>query len=233
MSKRVKDISNQQFGSLKAIEFMEVKNKQAYWKYLCKCGKEHIARANTISYQTKKKQDPELPSCGCVELARKTKHGFRKANDTHPAYRAYRGMMDRCYNSNSSNYKWYGEQGVTVCNEWKNNPKEFIKWAIENGWKAGLSIDKDILCKEKGIYPHIYSPETCKWIDIKTNVAFATNRNNFGKHPNIRLSHEQVAEILGLYFSGKETNVAKLREMYGLSSNSSIYRLIRIAKGAG
>ena len=73
--------------------------------------------------QTKKKQDPELPSCGCVELARKTKHGYRKAKDTHPTYKIYRGMMDRCYNPNSKGYQWYGAVGVTVCDEWNNKNK--------------------------------------------------------------------------------------------------------------
>lgn len=96
------------------------------------------------------------------ELARKTKHGYRKAKDTHPAYRAYRGMMSRCYDTNNSAYKWYGAIGITVCDEWKNNPQAFVEWSINNGYPKDWYIDKDILCKAKGIYPHIYSPETCQ-----------------------------------------------------------------------
>ena len=229
---RVKDISGQKFGSLTANNFVEVKNRMAHWNYQCVCGKTHTARANTVSYQHKKYEatSPDLPSCGCKELARKTKHGYRKANDTHPAYKAYRGMVNRCYNPNTPTYKWYGAVGVSICEEWKDKPEAFVNWAISNGWKPGLHIDKDILCKEKGIFPHVYSPETCQWITAKEIVSFATNRDNFGSHPNVKLSNEDVAELLGKYFAGGVTQTA-LAEEYGVTS-CSISRLVNIAKGS-
>lgn len=228
----IKDITGQLFGSLTAVRLSHFgKNGTSYWVYQCKCGNEHVARGNTISYVTKKRNDPEIPSCGCVELARKTKHGFRKAKNTHPAYKVYRGMMDRCYNPNSPEYKWYGKVGVTVCNEWKGNPEAFVNWSIESGWSPKLHIDKDILCDLKNITPHLYSPETCQWVTAKVNVGHATNRNNYGKHPNIRLSHQEVDEMLELYFSGKVTNKSELARMYNLKASSSISRLIKIAEG--
>lgn len=230
-SKWIKDIAGQRFGSLVAVEYSHTKNRMAFWKYKCDCGKEHIARANTVTHVAKKKNDPQLPSCGCVELVRKTKHGYRKAKDTHPAYRAYRGMMDRCYNPNSAGYQWYGAVGVTVSDEWKDNPQAFVEWSIQNGWKPGFHIDKDILCEEKGITPHIYSPETCQWVSAKTNIAFATNRDNYGKHPNIKLSHLEVADLLNTYFSGKVTSFKDLAAIYGLKSSSSVIRLVQAAQG--
>ena len=225
---RCKDITGQRFGSLIAVEFQCIRNHMAYWKYQCDCGKWHTARANTITYEAKKKTDPRLPSCGCMEMALKTKHGFRKAKDTHPAYRAYRGIMDRCYNPNSSTYKWYGACGITICNEWKNNPQAFVTWAIENGWEPKKHIDKDILCDKLGIHPHIYSPQTCQWVTAKVNVGYATNRDNFGKHPNIKLSHDQVQEIIMAYQSGTETNMSQLARDYGVS-HGCIRKLLFVA----
>lgn len=227
MVSRIKDITGIKFGSLTAIKVAYVKNRMAYWEYSCVCGKTHIARANIVTHQATSKNDPELPSCGCIEVARKTKHGFRKANDTHPAYRAYRGMMSRCYNPNDTNYKWYGALGVTVADCWKNNPEAFVKWSLENGWDKNLHIDKDIKCKAMGIYPHIYSPDTCTWTTAQTNVAEATNRTNYGKHPNIKLSQAEVDEILRLYFSEEVTNQSELARMYGVTP-SSIWRLIQL-----
>ena len=224
LAKVSKDLTGQVFGSLKAVRPHHTKNNMVYWEYLCSCGNTHIARGNTISYIAKK-GDPDVPSCGCVELARKTKHGFRKVKNTHPAYRAYRAMLDRCYNSKTSSFKWYGEKGVTVCDTWKNDPAAFVKWSIENGWKPGLVIDKDILCKQLSISPGIYSPETCQWITKKENVGFATNRDNYGKHPNVKLSHADVTEIRRRYYSGEETNKAQLARDFELLSPSSIYRL--------
>jgi len=231
--KRTKDITGQRFGSLVAVRFSHVKNRMAYWEYQCDCGNLHVARGNTVAHQAKKfADDPQLPSCGCVELARKTRHGYRKAKDTHPAYRAYRAMMDRCYNPNTSTYQWYGERGVTVCDEWKDNPKAFIDWAIANGWQPGLHIDKDVLCDEKGIHPHVYSPDTCQWVTAKVNVGYATNRDNYGKHPNVRLSHENVAEIVGRWFSNEDTQQNALAIEYGVTP-STVKRLIDIAQGDG
>jgi hypothetical protein len=228
MNTRVKDITNQQFGSLKAIQFNHSHDRQAYWQYQCVCGKIHTTRANTVSYQAKKalaKGDHELPSCGCVELARKTKHGYRTVKETHPLYRAYRGIMSRCYDKNNHEYKWYGEVGTTICDEWKNNPIAFIEWSLANGWEKSLHIDKDIKSKELGIFPPVYSPETCQWVSAKVNVSFSTNRDNYGKHPNVKLSHQEVREIVQLYNS-KQFSGPELTTLYGLKSPASIYRLI-------
>ncbi len=229
LTNRTKDITNQRFGSLVAIKPTHKINNMMYWDFTCDCGKTHNARANTIAHQAKKNKEG-IPSCGCVELSNKTKHGFRTKLNTHPAYRVYRGIMSRCYDSNNPMYKWYGAKGVTVCDEWKNNPEAFVKWAISTNYIKGLHIDKDILCKEKNISPTIYSPETCQWVTAKENVGFATNRNNFGKHPNIKLSNEQVVEIERLYFSGEITNKSELARMFKVKSPSSINRLIKIAE---
>ena len=224
----MKDITGQRFGSLVAKSYSHSgKNYMHFWIYQCDCGNEHIARMNTIAYEHRK-GDVELPSCGCIELRRKTKHGFRRAKDTHPAYRAYRGMMGRCYNPSSPEYKWYGKVGVTVDPVWQNDPEAFVEWSIKNGWAKGLHIDKDILCEARGITPHIYSPSTCQWVTAQVNVAAATNRDNYGKHPNVKLSHKEVEEIERLYFSGEMKGPA-LAEAFNVNV-SSIYRLIKIAK---
>lgn len=224
---RAKDITGMQFGSLTALRPVSKQGSMIVWEYRCACGKLHEARANTVTYLGKR-GDTEVPSCGCIELARKTKHGFRTAKNTHPAYRAYRGMMSRCYLASDSNYKWYGAVGVTVCDEWKDNPEAFVKWSLDNGWQKGLHIDKDILSEAKNIHPHVYSPKTCQWVTPKKNVGFATNRDNYGKHPNVRLSHEEVAEIIRLYMSGEVTDRTTLMEMFNLKSTSSISRLIKL-----
>lgn len=225
----VKDITGQRFGSLTAIrlDHVDEKSRIAYWLYKCDCGKEIVLRANTITYEAKRYKDtkPQFPSCGCQELAQKTKHGYRQAKNTHPCYKIWHGIKYRCYNPNHPNYKWYGAKGVTMCDEWKDNPKAFCDWALSHGWYPGAHIDKDILCEQKGIRPHIYSPETCQWVDAKTNVGFSANRDNYGKHPNVRLSHEQVAEILKLHEENPNMSAKEIANKYNIRSTSSIYRI--------
>ena len=95
---------------------------------------------------------------------------------------------------------------------------------MANGWKKGLSIDKDILCKQKGIYPHVYSPDTCIWISAKENAVASNTRDNYGKNTHIKLSIEDCRAIKR-YF--KQGNTAKeLKQTYNVSL-CTIYAAIK------
>lgn len=73
------------------------------------------------------------------------------------------GMINRCYNESVQNYKYYGARGVTVCDEWLNSENgmiNFYNWAMNNGYKEGLSIDR--------IDPYgNYEPSNCRWATMK------------------------------------------------------------------
>lgn len=225
------NITGIKFGSLTAIRYSHSgENYQSFWEYKCDCGKTHIARANTIKYITKKAQannDLEVPSCGCIELARKTKHGYRKLKNTHPIYAAYRSIMDRCYNPNVPNYRKYGGAGITICDEWLNNPVAFIEWSLENGWKRGLTIDKDILCNKLKISPKIYSPDTCLWITKEENSRHITNkciRENYSTHRSLKWTYPEVFEMYRQFSKGVKASV--LRKKYQISG-THFYKLMR------
>ena len=229
MTKR-RDITGQQFGSLTAIEYDHTKGEVTYWKFKCKCGNIRIAHIGQINYSVKKaleNNDLESPSCGCVRIAKITKHGYRKHSKTseegtHPLYKVYRGMMDRCYNSNDPNYFRYGGRGVTVCDAWVGNPKAFIEWSLSNGWEKHLQIDKDIKSKELGINPPIYSPNTCLFVTPKVNSYFSSNRKNYGKNKSIKLSIEKANEIINLFNTGNYSK-QELGRMYGVTGMTILY----------
>ena len=84
--------------------------------------------------------------------------------------------MGRCYLENNGNYKMYGAKGVFVCDEWKGNPGAFITWALANGYKKGLCIDKDIICDSLSISPKVYSPKTCQFITRSENSKYAMSK---------------------------------------------------------
>ena len=81
------------------------------------------------------------------------------------------GIAQRCKNPNTVSFKDYGGRGIGISDEWYDTEKKriksknFIAWAVRNGYKDGLVIDR---IDTNGNY----TPENCRWITIKAN-----NRN--------------------------------------------------------
>jgi hypothetical protein len=77
-------------------------------------------------------------------------------------------MKARCYNPTCEKFILYGAKGITLCEEWKNNFEAFSKWAVQNGYRTGLQIDR--IDNTKG-----YSRENCRWVTPKEQQNNRTN----------------------------------------------------------
>lgn len=106
-----------------------------------------------------------------------TKHGMARTR----LYRSWTNMRNRCNREKDREYKHYGGKGIKVCDEWKNDFKPFMEWALSNGYNDTLTIDRINVDGN-------YEPDNCRWITRK--------EQNNNMTSNVRLTHNGITHNL-------------------------------------
>lgn len=165
------NLTKQKFNRLTALRASKERNSggSILWECLCECGN----KTKVAAYYLK---NGYIKSCGCLqkEIAsrmnkkfNKDNHNFKHGDSTAKGkkqrlYRIWSHIKDRCYNQKASAYIYYGQRGIQVFDEWKNDYPVFKKWALDYGYQDNLIIDR---IDNDGNY----TPENCQWLTLSEN----------------------------------------------------------------
>lgn len=186
---KIIDLTGRKFDKLTVIEFGERKNGNLMWLCECVCGTRKLVRGSHLTAG-------KIRSCGCFYKTPPNKtHGMK---DTK-LYAVWSTMRERCRNPNRKDWKRYGGRGITVCEEWQRNFIPFYNWAMANGYKEGLSIDRVDVNGN-------YEPKNCKWSTPK-------------EQSNNRRSNRFIE------FNGKTQTLMQWAEEYRISEDTLSGRL--------
>ncbi len=153
------DLTGQKFGEWTVLKRSEKATSGNYkWLCRCSCGTEKDVDGNSLrsGKSTKCRQ--------CAVPHNRTKYTGDSIQTT------FSGMKARCYDGNHKSYDNYGGRGIKIYTEWLNDPTSFYNWAYENGYDAGMTIER--IDSDEG-----YNPSNCKFIPLKEQSSNRRSNN--------------------------------------------------------
>ena len=199
------DITGKRFGRL-VVKCKSHKDKRGEWHWLCvcDCGNEKTVSGNKL-------RSGNTKSCGCLQTEFRSS-GIRKTHGMTESrlYVSWCNMKSRCNNERNIMFKSYGGRGISVCREWESSFDIFMKWAISNGYKDGLTLDRIDVNGN-------YQPNNCRWIP-SSEQTLNTRRNHlitaFGETKTIK----EWADSSGIKYDTIERRI----NQYGWSAEDAV-----------
>lgn len=194
MGKRV-NLTGKRFGRWTVVSESDLRdcNGNIMWNCKCDCGIEKTVSGNSL-------RKGSSTSCGCYNHDVITKFGGAVYKEK--LYSVWASMKSRCNRESDKAYRNYGGRGIAVCKEWECDYPAFKAWALENGYKPGMWIDR--IDNNKG-----YSPENCAFKTPKeqqrnkrTNVKIVINNVSHCIKEWSEISGINYATIAQRYYAG-------------------------------
>lgn len=194
------DLTGQKFGRLTVLERAGTKGHEPTWLCACECGNTKVVMGVSL-------RNGDTLSCGCLgrELSSERLVNNPLPTQTHGLsetrlYKILNGMKSRCYNPKSKYYNDYGGRGIAVCGEWLNDFRAFYDWAIANGYRDDLEIER---IDNDGDY----EPSNCRWA-TRTEQNNNKRNNHFVTYNNRTQTVAQWARETGI---PKQTLLGRLK----------------------
>jgi hypothetical protein len=156
------DLTGCKFGRLTVIKKAGYTKKYSVlWQCKCECGGETITTSANLNNGNTK-------SCGCLQKEKAVTSNITHGCCHERLHGIWTAMKSRCYNPHNKRYKYYGERGISVCDEWSNSYSVFRKWALANGYDE--NAPRGVCTIDRIDVDGNYEPSNCRWVDNKTNA---------------------------------------------------------------
>jgi len=154
---RINDLRGLFFQRLLITSFSHTANGRSWWHARCLCGNVIVTTGNRLI-------KGDTKSCGCLisPLTKKWRHTAHVGRRRTPLYSQWGNMNDRLYNPSCKTFPHYGGKGITGLPEWRYDFDAYADWALANGYREGLTIDR--IDPKKGYFPG--------------NIQYVTNSEN-------------------------------------------------------
>jgi hypothetical protein len=118
-----------------------------------------------------------------------TKGYKHDGRSSHPLYRTHKDMIDRCHNTDHADYEAYGQRGVLVCDEWR---EDFWRFVSDMPARPSRRHSIDRIHNDRG-----YEPGNVKW---STPLEQSRNRRSSRiiEHDGLSMTLSEWAEKTGV-----------------------------------